>query len=145
MTTIITTSAAASTSTSTSSSNSISSAGPPSASALAAHLLSLATLRLLTLSPDARFSHVRQIPLRILEELTARYLALLAGTSKEIAQQAGRTAINAKDVVEAIEELGGRMKEVWEWCEDRRLGGEGVQMANSGPVEPATLGAMMKG
>lgn len=113
--------------------------------ALPSHLLTLATLRLLTLSPDSRFSNVRQVPLTVLSELTARYLELLAVTAKQYAEQSGRTQVNARDVVDAINQFGLELGEIWEWSEERRLGGEGVQMAVSGAVDPATLGDLIKG
>lgn len=113
--------------------------------ALPSHLLTLATLRLLTLSPGSRFSHVRQVPLTVLSELTARYLELLAVTAKQYAEQAGRTQVNARDVVDAINQFGLELGEIWEWSDERRLGGEGVQMAVSGPVDPASLGELVKG
>lgn len=124
--------------------------GPASSSAggdeqpLPHHLLTLATLRLLTIHPESRFTHVRQVPLDILSELTARYLELLAGAAKRFAEQSGRTAASARDVVDAISEFGVNPPEIWEWCEERRLGGEGVQMAASGPVDPAALGELIK-
>lgn len=112
---------------------------------LAHHLLTLATLRLLSLSPEGTFSHVRAIPLQVLTHLTDRYLQLLGSRAAEIANQSGRTAPNARDAALAIEEYGGSVSEVWEWCQDRRLGGEGVQMASTGPVHPASLGALLRG
>lgn len=113
--------------------------------ALPSHLLTLATLRLLTLTPGSRFTHVRQLPLTVLSELTARYLELLAVAAKQYAEQAGRTAVSARDVVDAINQFGLELAEIWDWSEDRRLGGEGVQMAASGPVDPASLGELVKG
>lgn len=112
---------------------------------LAFHLVTLATLRLLTLNPGNRFSHVRAVPLQTLSQLTERYLSLLAITAKQHAELAGRTQPNAADVVQAMEDFGQRLDEVWEWCEQRRLGGDGLQMAASGGVAPSALGALLKG
>lgn len=113
---------------------------------LANHLLTLATLRLLTLnSHTSRFQHVRAIPLQVLSELTERYLALLATTAKRYAEQSGRTQANAADVVLAMQDFGQNLDEVWEWCEERRLGDEGNHMAASGGVAPSSLGALLKG
>lgn len=117
---------------------------PTTPSTLPLHLLTLATLRLLTLSPDARFSHVRQLPLSLLAELTKRYLLLLAESAKKTAEQAGRTTTNALDVIQTIDLFGGNLDTIWEWCEDRRLGDEGLQMANIGLTEPASLGVLLK-
>ena len=106
------------------------------------HLLTLATLRLLTLTPLAssynqqpssssslsiegisndRFHSVRSQPLRILSELTAAYLQLLGNAAKSHAEQAGRTTSNALDAREAIEQFGGSIQEVDEWAGECQL------------------------
>lgn len=112
------------------------------------HLLTLATLRLLTLTPLAstftpststavtvgsssstahihhpqdRFHSVRARPLRILTELTAAYLQVLGNAAKNHAEQAGRTAANALDAREAIADYGGSIEEVDEWARDCQL------------------------
>lgn len=112
------------------------------------HLLTLATLRLLTLTPLAssssssststtatasgghseasisnnnRFHSVRSHPLHVLSELTAAYLHLLGNAAKTYAEQAGRTTANAVDAREAIEQYGGSIEEVDEWARECQL------------------------
>lgn len=108
------------------------------------HLLTLATLRLLTLTPLAaptattstsiststthahtapsnRFHAVKTRPLRILTELTAAYIQLLGAAAKNHAEQAGRTSANALDAREAIADYGGAVEEIQEWASECQL------------------------
>lgn len=98
------------------------------------HLLTLATLRLLTLVPaNERFHSVKSDPLHVLTELTAAYLQLLAETAKSYAEQAGRISPNAIDARDAIAHFGVDINEIHEWCEDRQLG-KGILRGTDGSV-----------
>lgn len=110
------------------------------------HLLTLATLRLLTLTPLAatytpstntsssttsaihhhhppqdRFHSVRSRPLHILTELTAAYIQLLGSAAKNHAEQAGRSSANALDAREAVADYGGAVEEIDEWARECQL------------------------
>jgi len=129
------------------------------------HLLTLATLRLLTLTPLAatytpststavasssstlttsttplhpqdRFHSVRSRPLRILTELTAAYLQLLGNAAKNHAEQAGRTAANALDAREAIADYGGSVEEIDEWARECQLD-RGILSSNDAMLNDA--------
>jgi len=127
------------------------------------HLLTLATLRLLTLTPLAssysgvsnesgvpssssrttvtndRFHSVKSRPLRILTELTAAYLQLLATAAKDNAEQGGRTLVNALDAKEAIQaQYGGSLNEILEWAGDCQLD-KGILHRNEDGMPPAVV------
>jgi hypothetical protein len=126
------------------------------------HLLTLATLRLLTLTPlassysdsgvssesgvpssgsssGARFHSVKSRPLRILTELTAAYLQLLATAAKDNAEQGGRTIVNALDAKEAIQaQYGGSLSEILEWAGDCQLD-KGILHRNEDGMPPAVV------
>lgn len=146
--------------------------------ALPDHLLTLATLRLLTLTPlssssspssnqasggggvssssistsNNRFHSVRSHPLRILTELTAAYLQLLGNAAREHAEQAGRTAVNALDARQAIQDYGGSIEEIDDWARECQLD-RGILSSNdalmhgdeAGRADADDLGAMLKG
>lgn len=125
------------------------------------HLLTLATLRLLTLTPLAatytpststavasssssstplhpqdRFHAVRSRPLRILAELTAAYLQLLGNAARNHAEQAGRTAANALDAREAIADYGGSVQEIDDWARECQLD-RGILSSNDAMLNDA--------
>lgn len=131
------------------------------------HLLTLATLRLLTLTPLAsssssststtttttttsgghieainnnRFHSVRSQPLHILSELTAAYLHLLGNAAKTYAEQGGRTTANAIDAREAIQHYGGSIEEVDEWARECQLD-RGILSSNDIELDTAAGGA----
>lgn len=136
------------------------------------HLLTLATLRLLTLTPLAatytqstaaststatattslhhhhqpqdRFHSVRSRPLHILTELTAAYLQLLGNAAKNHAEQAGRTLANALDAREAIADYGGTVDEIDEWARECQLD-RGILSSNDALMNDAAGAAAAGG
>jgi len=76
-------------------------------------LLESATQR--TLHAHA-FSRSSSQASNVLTDLLSRYLALLTSTCAKYSQHAGRTTINVRDALGALEELGLSLDELNEYC-----------------------------
>ncbi|WVQ83860.1 hypothetical protein IAT38_006004 [Cryptococcus sp. DSM 104549] len=97
-------------------------AAPPAPDAVL-HLAALHTLAATGFASTSRAASMT------LSTVMAKYLRLVATTCVERANLAGRNKVAALDVVDALEDLGVRVGELYEWAEEHgevSLGGEGL-------------------
>lgn len=99
------------------------------------HLQS-ATLRALRAH---EFSKTSSNAVSVLVDLVSRFLDLLAASTAEHAQFAGRTSANLHDALEAFEELGIDVGEVLEW---RRRDAPALSQYASTMPEPTLAGSL---